>query len=76
MLSLLQLLKVVVRARGRLSKVKDIAPLDKIIQREADFMGLGKGPQHMDMVGRLMKWAMESREKIVWDNRRESEKDH
>ncbi len=76
MLSLLQLLKVVVRARGRLRKVKDIVILDKIIQREADFMGLGKGTQHMDMVGRLRKWAMESKEKIVWDNRRESEKDH
>jgi hypothetical protein len=76
MLSLLQLLKVVVRARGRLRKVKDIVILDKIIQREADFMGLGKGTQHMDMVRRIMKWAMESKEKIVWDNRRESEKDH
>jgi hypothetical protein len=76
MLSLLQLLKVVVRARGRLRKVKDIVILDKIIQREADFMGLGKGTHHMDMVRRIMKWAMESKEKIVWDNRRESEKDH
>ncbi|MBW1608111.1 MAG: hypothetical protein JRF45_11750 [Deltaproteobacteria bacterium] len=46
MLSLLQLLKVVVRARGRLRKVKDIVILDKILQREADFMGLGKGTQH------------------------------
>ncbi len=76
MLSLLQLLKVIVRTRGRLTKVKDITPLDKIIHREADFMGFGKGPQHMDMVGRVMKWAMESKEKIVWDSRRESEKDH
>ncbi len=76
MLSLLQLLKVIVRTRGRLTKVKDITPLDKIIHREADFMGLGKGAQHMDMVGRVMKWAMESKEKIVWDSRRESEKDH
>ncbi|MBW2669906.1 MAG: hypothetical protein JRD87_08465 [Deltaproteobacteria bacterium] len=73
MLSLLQLLKAIVRARGRLSKVKDIAPLDKIIQREADFMGLDKGAQHMDLVGRIMKWAMESKEKIAWDNRREPE---
>jgi len=76
LLSLLQLLKVVVRARGRLRKVKDIVILDKIIQREADFMGLGKGPQLMDMVGRVMERAMESRDKIAWDDRRESEKDH
>jgi hypothetical protein len=76
MLSLLQLLKAIVRARGRLSKVKDIAPLDKIIQREADFMSFGKGTQHMDLVRRIVKWAMESKEKIAWDNRREPEKDH
>ena len=76
MLSLLHLLKVIVRARGRLRKVKDIVILDKIIQMEADFMGLGKGPQHMDMVGRVMERVMESRDKIAWDDRRESEKDH
>ncbi len=76
LLSLLQLLKVVVRARGRLREVKDIVILDKMIQRETDFMGLGKGSQHMDMVGRVMEWAMASKEKIAWDDRRESEKDH
>ncbi len=72
MLSLLQLLKAIVRACGRLRKMEDIALLDKIIQREADFMGFGKGPQHVDMVRRVMKWTMESKEKIARDNRRES----
>jgi hypothetical protein len=67
MLSLLQLLKVIVRARGRLNKVKDITSLDKIIQRDTDFLGLGKGMQHMDMVGRVIQWAMDSKEKIVWE---------
>jgi hypothetical protein len=76
MLSLLQLLKVIVRASGRLSTVKDIAPLDKIIKREPDFMGFGKGTQHMDMVRRVMEWAMESKKKIAWSNRREPEKYH
>ena len=74
MLSLLQLLKVVVRARGRLRKVKDIVVLDKIIQREADFLGLGKDSHHVDMVGRVMEWAMKSKEKIVWDDQRKFEK--
>ncbi|MBW2198704.1 MAG: hypothetical protein JRF58_12860, partial [Deltaproteobacteria bacterium] len=76
MLSLLQLLKVIVRASGRLSTVKDIAPLDKIIKREPDFMGFGKGTQHMDMVRRVIEWAMESKKKIAWSNRREPEKYH
>ena len=74
MMSLLQLLKVIVRARGRLRNVKDIAILEKIVQREADFMGFGKSSQHMDMVQRVMDRARESKEKIAWNNRREPQK--
>ena len=63
--ALLQHLKLLIRALGRLMEKKDISLLNDLISREDGFRRLGSDPRYDGMVGQVIKWVDRFRKEII-----------
>ncbi len=59
--ALMQHLKVIVRALGRVGRKKDLGLLEAIRSSEAAFLNLGREPQYEETIKRMMAWVGSAR---------------
>ncbi len=65
LISLMQHLKVILRALGRIGAETDLSMLDRINNSDQGFMRLALGSQDEDKVRQVLRWAELSRESIL-----------
>jgi hypothetical protein len=65
MMILLNHIRVLVRAIGRIGQKEDLILLEDVRKMEKEFMRLGEGSQYMEKVRQLMNWIDESQRNII-----------
>ncbi|MCP4351019.1 MAG: hypothetical protein GY795_36595 [Desulfobacterales bacterium] len=65
LIPLLQHLKVVVRAMGRIARKSDLLLFEEIISKGKEFARLGKTPQIEEKIRRVMNWVDICEQKII-----------
>lgn len=68
MIYLLQHLKIVIRAMGRIGQKGDLLLFEEIIGMAKEFSRLGKGPKHEEKVRQIMNWVDICEQNIISGN--------
>jgi len=63
--TLLQQMRVLIRSLGRIGERNDLLLLEEIKSNEEMFRALGKTPEQIDQVRRIIEWAERARESII-----------